>query len=130
MICHVCEQPASGQCEKCRRFYCPLHGSVRCIRCQETDERIRTEAAPGAQPVAREPNPFRLAVTCFACSNAPTTTCSNCGQFYCKEHRAEESLYVPEEWCTECAVGMKTYSIVMIVFVYLLVLYVLIDAFW
>ena len=66
-------------------------------------------------------------MTCFACSNTPTTVCSNCGQFYCKEHGANDTLWTPEGWCSDCAVGQKAYSIIALVFVALLVMWAMMD---
>jgi hypothetical protein len=33
MICYICGQPAVGQCQSCRRFYCKEHGDLRCQNC-------------------------------------------------------------------------------------------------
>ena len=36
MNCHICAQPAIGQCQTCWRFYCPAHGDVTCAECEST----------------------------------------------------------------------------------------------
>ncbi len=35
MRCHVCGEPAIGQCQACWKFYCARHGDVFCASCQE-----------------------------------------------------------------------------------------------
>jgi hypothetical protein len=35
MLCHVCREPAIGQCRNCGLFYCAEHGRVYCITCDE-----------------------------------------------------------------------------------------------
>ena len=34
MNCHICSQPATGQCQVCSKFYCADHGDVMCQVCQ------------------------------------------------------------------------------------------------
>jgi hypothetical protein len=33
MQCHICGEPATGQCQSCSKFYCASHGDVMCDRC-------------------------------------------------------------------------------------------------
>jgi hypothetical protein len=105
MICHVCEQPASGQCQACGKFYCPQHGDMRCIRCvkmkfqgrEETEERIQAAAAPAShQNDVAEPNPFRSQVLC-----------RSCGLPYSNKWNREGALFVPRGWCSKCAVELE-----------------------
>ena len=35
MNCHICGQPATGQCRVCWKFYCPAHGDLACQPCQQ-----------------------------------------------------------------------------------------------
>ncbi len=49
MNCHVCTQPATGQCQVCSKFYCADHGDVVCQPCQE--QRSATGAPPGWEPM-------------------------------------------------------------------------------
>ena len=35
MECHVCGQPATGQCRACWKFYCAAHGDMVCQPCQQ-----------------------------------------------------------------------------------------------
>jgi hypothetical protein len=51
MVCHVCGQPAVGQCKSCAKFYCNAHGDVICERCAANGPPVRQYAAP----VAKEP---------------------------------------------------------------------------
>lgn len=34
MICHICAQPAIGQCKTCLKFYCAAHGDQLCQQCK------------------------------------------------------------------------------------------------
>ncbi|MEE8466747.1 MAG: hypothetical protein V3S68_09740, partial [Dehalococcoidia bacterium] len=45
MNCHICGQPATGQCRVCWKFYCAEHGDRVCQTCQQ-----QQEAATGAPP--------------------------------------------------------------------------------
>lgn len=42
VICHVCDAPPIGQCQRCGKFYCRKHGDVYCQQC-----RPREAAIPG-----------------------------------------------------------------------------------
>src|SRR5438874_6279274 len=33
MHCHICDEPATGQCQTCWKFYCHAHGDVFCESC-------------------------------------------------------------------------------------------------
>ena len=35
MKCHICDQPALGQCQSCWKFYCGVHGDLICHTCRE-----------------------------------------------------------------------------------------------
>lgn len=35
MKCHICGQPATGQCRVCWKFYCAAHGDTVCQPCQQ-----------------------------------------------------------------------------------------------
>lgn len=53
MVCHVCGQPAVGQCKTCAKFYCNAHGDVICERCAAVGAPIRQFAAPVAKKPAQ-----------------------------------------------------------------------------
>ncbi len=48
MKCHICGQPATGQCQTCSKFYCADHGDRVCQPCQE--RRHTPSTAGGADP--------------------------------------------------------------------------------
>ena len=48
MNCHICSQPATGQCQVCSKFYCADHGDRVCQPCQK--RRHSTSTAGGAGP--------------------------------------------------------------------------------
>jgi hypothetical protein len=37
--CHICGEPATGQCQTCWKFYCGAHGDVVCTDCERTRDR-------------------------------------------------------------------------------------------
>ena len=34
VICHVCDAPSTGQCQRCGKFYCRKHGDIYCEECE------------------------------------------------------------------------------------------------
>ena len=38
MNCHICAEPAIGECQVCWKFYCAQHGDRRCQTCQKERE--------------------------------------------------------------------------------------------
>ncbi len=38
MNCHICAEPAIGECQVCWKFYCAEHGDRRCQTCQKERE--------------------------------------------------------------------------------------------
>ena len=49
MNCHICGQPATGQCRVCWKFYCPAHGDLACQPCQQ--QRTADRGGSGASMV-------------------------------------------------------------------------------
>lgn len=41
MLCHICREPAIGQCRTCWRFYCASHGNVECETCAASRKRAQ-----------------------------------------------------------------------------------------
>ena len=35
MHCHICNEPAIGQCQSCWKFYCASHGDMTCEKCAQ-----------------------------------------------------------------------------------------------
>ncbi len=55
MNCHICLQPAIGQCQRCWKFYCADHGDRLCTMC------TREAAVTGSiLPGFRRPSPFGI----------------------------------------------------------------------
>jgi len=81
MICHVCHNPASGQCQVCARFYCPTHGYLVCTVCKENPE----AAQPSQKGVAPEPV-FAEPKACYECRQATTIKCDGCENYFCSRH--------------------------------------------
>ncbi|MCH8989815.1 MAG: hypothetical protein IIA92_13550 [Chloroflexi bacterium] len=49
MNCHICANPAAGQCQVCWKFYCADHGDRLCQPCQS--QRGTTGAPAGWEPM-------------------------------------------------------------------------------
>ena len=92
MLCHVCQEEATGQCRRCGKFYCPTHGDVFCVACAEADT---TEDQPELPGTAAPP--------CYAC-DAPANRACRCGKFYCGKHGGQ-SAYGPS--CVDCYDGRR-----------------------
>jgi hypothetical protein len=91
MLCHVCGEPAIGQCRDCHQFHCGRHGRVHCVQCR-VQEPLALVTAPFRQPEANE-GPVRKEGTvgavgpCARCGRPTARTCPLCGRPFCTEHR-------------------------------------------
>jgi hypothetical protein len=99
MICHVCEAQAIGQCKKCNKFYCKLHGDVTCEVCDAAiqEKRTRTWAENDAwlpeSGAPRASAPIYAGPRCYKCTEPASAACAKCGQFYCPAHRGGTSFF-------------------------------------
>jgi hypothetical protein len=82
MICHVCHQPASGQCKSCLRFYCPQHGDLTCVDC------AGVRAGPPPAPEPTDGPAVALGASCYLCDREADGACRQCGRFICPAHRS------------------------------------------
>jgi hypothetical protein len=83
MICHVCGQPAVGQCVSCLRFYCPLHGDRTCSACTG-QEAIRADPPPSRFGALLAPP--GTASPCVTCHRPTREACSRCERPCCPRH--------------------------------------------
>jgi hypothetical protein len=89
MLCHVCGEPAIGQCRLCHQFYCAEHGRLFCVHCRDL-QRIsaqppRPAEAQGVKPGTPEAGP--AVGQCHRCGCPASRACTLCGAFFCSEHR-------------------------------------------
>ena len=105
MICRICKQPASGQCQECRRFYCPRHGDIRCVACEETAQTvqsIQTQRRESSIQQAREEasrSDSEEPLQCF-CEALAFMVCERCSRFICRNHQCKSYFFAGH--CTEC----------------------------
>lgn len=92
MLCHVCREPAIGQCKNCNMFYCAKHGRVYCVTC---DDRALA-APPGARSLSGEGR----GATCYRCGRPAERACNRCGRFFCGDHADPTSHRLT---CRRCA---------------------------
>jgi hypothetical protein len=109
MICHVCRQPASGQCKSCLRFYCPQHGNLVCSACSgvTADAPAARDPAPDVEPEPDLPSIRKDVVrgaTCHLCAETASRACRRCGRFYCERHGS--TMFGPQ--CETCARSVTT----------------------
>jgi hypothetical protein len=116
MICHVCEQPAIGQCKSCGKFYCQQHGDVYCVRCatatRPEGQKLEREfeyrvGLPDDRPATEAEANVLAALHCHYCRASVTGACVSCGRFYCFAHGAEPSFFARPGLCTSCHEGVK-----------------------
>src|SRR5262245_7837393 len=99
MICHICQEQASGQCKNCLKFYCPHHGDGVCVRCAESVAKRPTAPAPDLDVRRPEyrgggaPPPVVGGPRCYKCASVACGACAKCGQFYCPAHRGGSSFF-------------------------------------
>jgi hypothetical protein len=124
MICHVCHDPAIGQCKKCSKFYCPQHGDVECVKCREAlqttpaapsiDVRLPEYGGPG-----RPSEQVYAGTTCHLCKRPAAGACGGCGRFYCPGHQGQPGVlaslspyedYAGRALCAECQQRMNARS--------------------
>jgi hypothetical protein len=110
MICHVCHQPATGQCQRCSKFYCPVHGNVTCQPCHMAAYNPTAVAAPLIVTQA----PAGSAPHCFACRQPVVRACGHCGRFCCRKHFSSWGRI-----CTRCQ-AFQVVGMVVIGFLLLL----------
>lgn len=131
MICHICHEPASGQCKSCLRFYCPRHGDLTCVECAHVT--AEPPPAPAPSPVEPESDALPSIVlpgphvqggpTCYACTQPATRACRRCGQFYCEEHGPRFFLWgnqcqgCDSSGCIMSVVGLVFAGIVLLVLI-------------
>ncbi len=94
MLCHVCGEPAIGQCRLCHQYHCAEHGRLFCVQCREQELVAAAPAAhaePAAEPL-REAAPAPPVATaaagpCRRCNRPASRACPMCGALFCTEHR-------------------------------------------
>jgi hypothetical protein len=74
MTCHICPEPAIGQCPTCWKFYCASHGDILCQSCQPEPEQP-TQDAPGLSGAAQMPGSMRATTLERVVPIAETKTC-------------------------------------------------------
>ena len=47
MKCHVCGEPAVGQCQSCWKFYCAEHGDLSCQQCADVQTAAQVPSLTG-----------------------------------------------------------------------------------
>jgi hypothetical protein len=98
VICHVCEAPASGQCQNCGKFYCPDHGDVVCVHCA-----MVSHATPQQGEGQAKAGPV-----CYLCARPAAGACSKCGKFYCVRHASNSSFWTGRAYCMHCYDSFKS----------------------
>jgi hypothetical protein len=101
MLCHVCGDPAIGQCRICHQFHCGRHGRQYCVLCREQEELAAPPAparsAPATAPAPAPPAPAEGPAAaeeakettgpCAFCGQPAGRACPLCGRRFCNEHR-------------------------------------------
>jgi hypothetical protein len=91
MLCHVCGEPAIGQCRICHQFHCGRHGRQFCVVCREQED-LAAPPAP-VQPAPAESRSGAAQETrettgpCAFCGQSAGRSCPVCGRWFCNEHR-------------------------------------------
>ncbi|MCC6418570.1 MAG: hypothetical protein IT429_10070 [Gemmataceae bacterium] len=96
MLCHICREPAIGQCQNCNLFYCAEHGRVYCVSC---DDRAVARRPPARPPAVVSRSEGRGA-TCYHCGRPAERGCLRCGRFFCPDH---SDLTTTQRMCGRCA---------------------------
>jgi hypothetical protein len=94
MLCHVCGEPAIGQCRLCHQFHCAKHGRLFCVHCRD-QELVAAGPAAHAEATAEQPDvpppaPAGAAAVvgqCRRCNRPASRTCPLCGALFCTDHR-------------------------------------------
>jgi hypothetical protein len=116
MLCHVCGEPAIGQCRNCHQFHCGRHGRQYCVLCRE-QEALAAPPVP-APPVPARPAPAEdrggaaaeakeAAGPCAFCGQPAGRTCPLCGRRFCNQHRGWREVRIGRynlrrAVCTHC----------------------------
>jgi hypothetical protein len=98
MLCHICGEPAIGQCRDCHEFHCGRHGRLYCVKCR-VQEPPAPVTAPYRQPEANAARIDRAgkvgaAGPCASCGQPAARTCPVCGRLFCTRHRGWRELKV------------------------------------
>ena len=87
MLCHICGDPAIGQCRICHQFHCVRHGRLFCVHCREQDLPAEGPHAPStAVKEVSSPVPA-VSGPCAYCGQPAHRACPVCGRLFCQEHR-------------------------------------------
>ncbi len=103
MLCHICGEPAVGQCQNCNLYYCPRHGRVFCTVCKGGEQVAAgpppwTEKAPEAERVSTAPlapdGEKGVRLRCFHCGQPTDRVCGVCGSAFCGAHRGWRAVRI------------------------------------
>jgi hypothetical protein len=94
MVCHICERPASAQCNKCFRFICSQHtaGVSTCSSCFQAFQKIAEDRLQ-AEAAAKRNNACAF---CGALEDGSSHgRCAVCGRHFCTKHGVANSVRGP-----------------------------------